>query len=43
MRRPCISLNVGAESYSSDLTTPSNTHVVPFDAAFPGTLPVSLA
>ncbi|PIL37405.1 hypothetical protein GSI_01099 [Ganoderma sinense ZZ0214-1] len=28
-----------SESHSSDLTTPPNTHVVPFDAAFPGTLP----
>ncbi|RPD66881.1 Glutamyl-tRNA amidotransferase B subunit [Lentinus tigrinus ALCF2SS1-7] len=28
-----------SEALSSDLTTPPNTHVVPFDAAFPGTLP----
>ena len=26
----------------SDLTSSPNTHVVPFDAAFPGTLPVML-
>ncbi|KAI0722383.1 Glutamyl-tRNA amidotransferase B subunit [Cerioporus squamosus] len=28
-----------SDALSSDLTTPPNTHVVPFDAAFPGTLP----
>ncbi|RDX53808.1 Glutamyl-tRNA-Gln amidotransferase B subunit, partial [Lentinus brumalis] len=32
-------LRLGAEALSSDLTTPPNTHVAPFDAAFPGTLP----
>ncbi|KAI9063334.1 Glutamyl-tRNA amidotransferase B subunit [Trametes sanguinea] len=28
-----------SEALASDLTSPPNTHVAPFDAAFPGTLP----
>jgi Asp-tRNA(Asn)/Glu-tRNA(Gln) amidotransferase B subunit len=30
------------DAFNSNLEDEANTHVVPFDAAFPGTLPVSL-
>ena len=38
-----VNAAVYTESLSSDLTSSPNTHVVPFDAAFPGTLPVAHA
>ena len=37
-----VLISSGAESLTSDISDPPNTHVSLFDAAFPGTLPVNI-